>query len=450
MASRDLAIAESLGSKTLGVSRNNWRAQTHGGGAAALLGIVPLLILIGSVLLPPEFRITVAGQTFYSYRLVCFALVPWLLFRMLRGYYQPALPDLFIVAGALWMVASFVGFYGFERGFPSGAAYALDTVLAFLIARVSIQNLADFRRILVIAAPVFFTFGVLLAAEAIVQTPFIRNLAQTVFSPLTATEFGSSEDLAVFVDTRFGLLRATGPFSHPILAGLFFSSLLGLYLGSRLRSWPLYAGIGAGVLSIFSLSSAALLSLIVIIGLYTYDFIQRAVAILNWKLFALFSAIGLVLLQMVSQGGLISILIRFTLNPQTGYYRLLIWEYGSQSVAKNPLFGIGFTPYERLPWMSESVDAFWLSMAVRHGLITPMCFFAANMLAIVMLTNVIGKAEHGDRNTYFGIAVALFVMALMGFTVSFFGAIATWYFVLLGIGISLALGAQNQASEVGQ
>ncbi|MEO9461528.1 MAG: hypothetical protein ABJ242_02225 [Marinomonas sp.] len=446
MASRELAVEKGLDGKALGVLHQPWRERVVGNRAAALLTIVPLLLLIGSALLPPEFRITVAGQTFYSYRLACFGLVPWLLFRILRGYYQPALPDMFILVAAIWMVISFVGFYGFERGFASGAAFALDAVLAFLIARVSVRNLTDFRRVLVIAAPVFLVFGLLLAAEAILQTPFIRNLAQMVFTPLSASEFGSAEDLAVFVDTRFGLLRATGPFTHPILAGLFFSSLLALYSGARLRSWPLYAGIGAGLLSIFSLSSAAFLSLIMIIGLYAYDYIQRAFAILNWKLFAVFSAIALALLQMVSQGGLISILIRFTLNPQTGHYRLLIWEYGSQSVAKNPLLGIGFTPYERLPWMSESVDAFWLSMAVRHGLITPICLFAANMLAVIMLTKVIGQADRGERKTYFGIAVALFVMALMGFTVSFFGAIASWYFVLMGIGVSLALGAKNSAS----
>lgn len=446
MASRELAVEKGLDGKALGVLHKPWRESVDGNRAAALLTIVPLLLLIGSALLPPEFRITVSGQTFYSYRLVCFALVPWLLFRILRGYYQPALPDVFILVAAIWMVISFVGFYGFERGFASGAAFALDAVLAFLIARVSVRNLTDFRRVLVIAAPVFLVFGLLLAAEAVLQTPFIRNLAQMAFTPLSASEFGSSEDLAVFVDTRFGLLRATGPFTHPILAGLFFSSLLALYLGARLRSWPLYAGVGAGLLSIFSLSSAAFLSLILIIGLYAYDYIQRAFAILNWKLFAVFSAIALALVQMVSQGGLISILIRFTLNPQTGHYRLLIWEYGSQSVAKNPLLGIGFTPYERLPWMSESVDAFWLSMAVRHGLITPICLFAANMLAVIMLSKVIGQADRGERKTYFGIAVALFVMALMGFTVSFFGAIASWYFVLMGMGVSLALGAKNSAS----
>lgn len=446
MASRELAIEEDLGSKALGVSRKIPRAQKLGSQAAALLGIVPLLLLIGSVLLPPEFRITVVGQTFYSYRLVCFALVPWLLYRMLRGYYQPAFPDLFILAGCGWMVTSFVGFYGFERGFASGASFALDAALAFLIARASVQNLADFRRTLIIAAPVFLVFGLLLAVEAIVQTPFIRNLAQELFSPLSASEFGSAQDLAVFVDTRFGLLRATGPFAHPILAGLFFSSLLALYLGARLRSWPLFAGIGAGLLSVFTLSSAAFLSLVLITGLYAYDSMQRAVAILNWKLFAIFSAVGLMLLQLVSQGGLISVLIRFTLNPQTGHYRLLIWEYGSQSVAKNPLIGIGFTPYERLPWMSESVDAFWLSLAVRHGLITPICFFIATLLILAMLTKAIGKANEGERKSYFGIAVALFAMALMGFTVSFFGALASWYFALLGIGVSLALGEISQAS----
>lgn len=411
--------------------------------AMALLPIAPVLILTLSVLLPPEFRITIAGQTFYSYRLACFALLPWVMARMLRSGYRTAWPDILIGAACLWMVISLVSFYGVERGFPSGVAFALDGLFAYWIARVSFRSITDFRRFLIVAAPVALIFAVLLAAEAITHTPFIRSMARAIFSPLSAAELGVASDMELFSDKRFGMLRATGPFAHPILAGVFFSSLIALYLGAGLRSWPLMAGLAAGLLSVFSLSSAAFLSLMLIAVLFGYDRLQRGVSILNWKLFGITSALLLALVHLAAQNGIISILIRYTFNPQTGYYRLLIWEYASQSVAKNPWIGIGFTPYQRLPWMDESIDAFWLSLAVRHGLITPVCLFIAAALILAMLSMAAGKAADNGRQVYIGLAAAIFVMGLIGFTVSFFGAIATWFFLILGMGTSLALAGKQ-------
>lgn len=416
-----------------------WPVQ--GSWVSALLPITPVLILAFSVLLPPEFRITIAGQTLYSYRLAGFALLPWLMIRMLRGAYRFTWPDVFILAGCAWMVVSLTMIYGFARGFPSGVAFALDGVLAYFTARLSFRNLLDFRRFLIVLAPIVFGLGCLLIAEAFLHTPFIRNLARSIFGAISAAELGTSSDMGVFSDTRFGLLRATGPFAHPILAGIFFSSLAALYWGAGLRSWPLVAGLSAGLLSFFTLSSAAILSLILIGGLFAYDWLQRSIAVLNWRIFVIVSGVLLALMQVAAPNGIVTVLIRFTLDPQTGFYRLLIWEYASKSVAKYPLFGIGFTPYQRAPWMDDSIDAFWLSLAVRHGLITPVCLLIGTILILLMLTKASGNSADNGRNVYLALAVAIFVMGLVAFTVSFFGAIATWFFLVLGTAASLSFAA---------
>jgi hypothetical protein len=405
----------------------------------ALLPIAPALILTLSLLLPPEFRITIGGQTLYSYRLAGFALLPWVMLRMLDGSYRPTWPDAAIFAGCVWMVISFLGYYGAERGLPSGTALALDGLLAYAIARVSFSKIEGFRRYLIVIAPVVLVFAALLVVEAVTHTPFVRNAARALFSPLSAAELGTANDLALFQDQRFGLLRANGPFAHPILAGVFFASLLPLYWGARLRSWPLIAGMAAGALSVFSLSSAAFLSVMMIAGLCFYDRLQRRIEALNWALFMLGSGVILALVQAVSQNGIIPIIIRHTLSPQTGYYRLLIWEYASKSVAEYPLFGIGFTPYERPFWMSESIDAFWLALAVRHGVVTPICFLIAGLTIMIMLARAAAKAEGNARQSYVGLAITIFVLVLVGCTVSFFGAIASWFFLILGMATSLAV-----------
>jgi O-antigen ligase len=65
----------------------------------------------------------------------------------------------------------------------------------------------------------------------------------------------------------------------------------------------------------------------------------------------------------------------------SSYNRVLIWEYGTAEVARHPLLGIGLGEWVRAPWMSNSMDNFWLIIAVRYGL--PALAFLA--IAILMI-----------------------------------------------------------------
>jgi hypothetical protein len=407
--------------------------------------MAPLLILAMSVLFPPEVRITLSGQTFYTYRIASYALLPWLIMRVARGYYRFAWPDLAVLIGCGWMVLSFLQLYGFARGFLPGAALALDGLLPYAIARVAILDLRDFRRFLVVFSPLLAIVALTVAAEALLQRHFVRELAAVIFSPISAAEFGWDAAPEVFNDARFGLLRAMGPFSHPILAGLFLATLVSLYFGSKLRSWPWVLGVISGVFAIFTFSSAALLGLAMAIVLIGLDKLQRKVSFVTWRLQLFAIAIVMALTQLLSQNGLIAIAIRFTLNPSTGYYRLMIWEHASQSVWRHPLYGIGLASYERPSWMSDSIDAFWLAIAVRNGAISSFALLIGALLILFMLGRVIGRQKGHDNETYVGIAITLAIFVVMGFTVSFFGAIYTWYFILMGLAATLAMNALRPA-----
>ena len=48
----------------------------------------------------------------------------------------------------------------------------------------------------------------------------------------------------------------------------------------------------------------------------------------------------------------------FTLDPSTGYFRLMIWDAAGADVMQSPIFGIGTTDdWFRPTWMSSSVDS---------------------------------------------------------------------------------------------
>lgn len=412
-----------------------------------LLKIAPVIVLVLALMMPPEVRVDFAGQNFYSYRLAWLTVFPWALFKLLRGEFNWRVHDLLLVAGSGWIVFSLVMIYGIERGLPSGLGVALDLIVPYFIARVSISNFQDLRRALVMLAPVFFVFAVLLPLEAYLQNRFIRDTAAALFGGLGASEYGMGSAFVIATDTRYGLLRAMGPFSHPILAGIFFASLLPLYYWSGIKGWPRLLGLSAGCFAVFTLSSAAYLALVMFGIMAAYDFVRRRVIFLSWPLFTVSAASLALILHIISENGLISVLIRFTLTPQTGYYRLLIWEFGTASVERNPLFGIGYEQFDALAWMGDSIDAHWLNLAVRHGLPPAILLIALSFAVIWACARMASRVPEPDSSMLIGLAVTLVIFVIVAFSVAYFGGMLIWFVMILGIASSVCA-QRSKGSEL--
>lgn len=409
--------------------------------------MMPALVLFYSALLPQEMRLEIAGLAIYPYRFATLALFPWIIRMIVSGRLRFSVADLLMVAGSAWMLISFIVFYGPSAGMIRGGALVLDLLPAYLVGRSCIQNLTDLRRFLVLVAPGALLAGATMFAETLAQRALVRPFFANIFGSLPAYENGTAVGPARgFTDVRLGLLRVAGPFSHPILAGLFLASLLPLYVMSGIRKWPFYFGLCAGICAIFSISSAVFLVLIYFVTMTGYDWLQKRVEILTWWRF-IFAGIGLaLLLEVASKNGLISVIIRYTLSPATGAYRTLTWDFGLNSVRAHPWFGIAYTDYERAFWMPNSVDAEWLLLALRHGI--PMVVFIL-LAALIVLAKVALKVPHMDKvdgKFALGLAIALSSILLAGFTVAFFGGFQTWFYMLLGGATSFAFTQRDSSS----
>lgn len=405
---------------------------------APFLQVAPVAVLIIGLLLPVEVRINLAGQTLYAYRIAWMLFAPWIFFTILAGRFQFRFADLLVGMASLWMVASFAVVDGLAQGGPAGLALGLDVLMPYLITRHTIRSFSDFRVLLILLAPVALGIAALMALEAVTQTRFIRSGAASIFGSLGRAEYGADVGQAKLGDIRYGLMRATGPFSHPILAGVFFAGLMPLYYFSRLRGWPWIVGMASGLGAIFSFSSAAFLGLLIFAGLAAFDWLQKRVVFLNWPMFLGVVAAMLAVLQVISQNGLIAVMIRYTVNPATGYYRLLIWEYGTKSVGKHPWFGIGYDPFEKLKWMTDSVDTVWLAIAIRNGLPPALLLGFAVLVVVAALARSASRSRTVDGPASIGIAVTLAIFFILGFTVSFFGGMLIWFMMVLAIGASLS------------
>ncbi|MEL7199664.1 MAG: hypothetical protein AAGL10_15245 [Pseudomonadota bacterium] len=402
--------------------------------------------------MPFEIRVTIAEQTLYPPRIAAFLLLPWLVFRLLRTRFRLVVWDILFMMSAFWMLVAFVINYGPATGFVRGGVLAFDIAVPYLAARMAVHDSNDFRRLLIVVAPGLMIAGSSMLAEVFAGRSLVRPFFTQIFGPLPLYQGGDAIGLAssASFERRLGILRASGPFSHPILAGLFLASFLPLYLSSSIRSWPFVGGVAASILSIFSASSAPILLLLMNAGLLLVDWGQRLVAFINWKLIVPSLCVLALLLHLGSQNGLLSVLIRLTLNPQTGYFRQLIWQYGTQSVAKHPLFGIGYEGFDRPTWMPESVDNHWLLLAMRYGLVPALGIGLVVIAAVIILCLKAGQCSELERKLHVGLAAGLFSFALLGFSVAFFGGIQTWFYVLVAISVSIASNPAKQESVTGR
>lgn len=398
-------------------------------------------VLLGYILLlPPQLNTSIFGAVLPPYR---FFLIPATLFivaSVFSGRIRLTWPDLCVAGAAAWTALALFMTTDKTDALTASVAQVTDTALAYFFARAAFRSLRDVRLFLLLILPGLAFMGGILVYESITHQNFLQ--------PFVAQFTGGSLNLRM--DERLGLMRARGPFPHPILAGIFFASFLPLYWLSGLRSWPFFVGIAAALASFFTVSSAALLALAAGTGLVVYNWLSEQIANLSWKMFFLAGAIVTFVLEFGTNAGAFSMLMRFaSLNSYSAYNRVLIWRYGSENVEKNPWFGIGYAEWERPSWMKGSVDHYWLLQAIQFGIIPPLLIAIACAIAVYTLARRSAFSKPVDARFERGIAIAMAVFAFGVISVAIWLSAQAWFFMLLGITVSLGFAPFRSAIGAG-
>lgn len=417
-------------------------ARTGSASADRVRNLVPLLLLAYSMFfLSPEVRVTVAGVNLPAYRLVILAFaIPWLMISERRRV-RFGLADLLIVLASVWTLVSFIDHYGYGSGFVRAMGVVIDTAGGYFVARLCIRDTSDLRLFFLLIIPGLAFAGAFMAFESLHKGHVLRPMYASIFGQLPRYSEGAVNGFnEIRLEYRYGFLRAISVFSHPILGGVLLSSTLIVFLNSGIKHWPLYLALISGLCGIFSLSSAAGIAIILSIILKVTDKFIRLVRGLTWNVIVTFTMLVGLGLEVVSNKGLLDLLIRQTLVPQTGYYRKAIWEWGLKSVEKHPVYGIGYAEYERplglLP--SPSVDAHFLALAIRDGAFVSLAIAFSMAITIVLLGRVVGKGKGPERDMLFGLNCALVILFVASMTVTFFGESLIWFMAMIGAGASLA------------
>ena len=389
--------------------------------------------LLYALIMPAGINFAVGSIVLFPFRLVLIAAIPWLLSRARGGTARAVAADWMILASTAWYFVSMMHNRGFAQGFESGGRESLDLAVAYFIGRTCLRTPDDIRRMLRLAFPGLALVGAVFAAESISH----RLLIWPLF-PTNAAVYQT-------VQYRIGLMRAWGPFPHPILGGAFLGWFVALYWSMRERPMLKWIGMAIGLCGLFSLSSGSMLQIILALASIIYIFVSRMlIGRVEWRPLVWSMVALLIAFQLFTEAGAAGMVVKYlTLNPATGYFRLLIWQFGSQSVMDHPFFGIGYEGYTRLSWMkTQSVDNNWLLIAMRFGLPAAITGMIPALYAIWSSARAVHLLPRKDADVALAMTVTLFGAWLVGWTVYYWITALAGYMLLVGGGVSLGLNAE--------
>lgn len=369
--------------------------------------LIPFFMLCLS--LPSELSLSLGSVKLPAYRLVCLVFFASAIIGMLRARTNATRSiDNCMILYTIWCVLSLLVNHGLTVWQFAGMT-ALETLGPYCLARALIRNSDEFRYWVQCYFKVILCVFPFAVYETFSGEHLLRDLARfaTGYGPLV----GRPE--------RLGLSRAFGPFEHPIHYGVFCASMLGLVACLGANSLKRTCLVIAAVAC--SLSSGPLLAASVQMGLKIWDRITKNIN-RRWRLLAILTVAAYVVIDMLSNRTPFHVIVTYmTFRLASSYNRILIWDWGTRSVEKFPVFGIGLGEWERLPFMSSSMDNFWLLTAVRYGL--PALGFLLSALILILwklsklkLSVDIGEIRKGWAITFAGIA-------MVGATVHFWGGL---------------------------
>ncbi len=383
--------------------------------------IAPLIVL--ACLIPSAQRLVVMGADFTLLRiLVIFAWLRILLRSEFRGVIWNRL-DTMLMA---WMIGGAIIYVVREGTFGAvinRSGWLLDGLGMYFFFRCVIRTWRDLRFLVLTFVYVSFPVAVAFLIE--------RATGKNLFSVLGG----------VPVDTvvRGGRLRCQGAFSHAILAGCFWVTVMPWVLAETVsrNRWIAWAGfVGCLVIMVNCASSTPLLAFAIMLvgwGLYPIRAQLRLVRGL--------CVVAMLFLHFIMDKPIWHIIARVNVvGGSTGWHRFKIMDATIENFSEWWLVG------ERDPmswgvWEMRDITNQYILEALRGGLLGLTCFVVMIGVAFGILGKILRETSLSKerRIIVWSIGIALFTQSAVFFSVSYFGQIImVWYLTLAMVG-SLAL-----------
>lgn len=389
---------------------------------------LPVKVFLVSVAIPGTVDLGPLSLSFCRIVLLV-ALLPCLVRWLSRGAGPIRSADIAAMLFCIWYGVSFAATEGLSAAIEPAGINMIEVAGAYFLARCYIRSYGEFYSMI----HTLFMIMLALLPFAVVETFTGRNILAEFFGLFLDT------DDALAGNIRLGLRRANSVFDHPIIFGVAAAVLLPLthlVLGANssvLRRWG--RDLVIVCLTLLSLSSAPIGLTALLIALLTWDALLRFFPF-RWHVVALALVSAYFGVDILSSQTPVEFFIHhFTFDGQTGWYRLLIWDYGTASVVANPLFGIGLEEWARPSWMvSSSVDNFWLIHFIRTGVPGGVLMLTIFGLAALSVARVVAP-DDGVRRCQTAYLLTLIGLFFTGATVHFWGTALVLLLFIVGSGM---------------
>lgn len=382
--------------------------------------VLPFLIM--TCFVSSAQRIVIAGADFDFLRIMVLFGVVRLIIRKEYVFYVMTPIDISLT---LWVISSII-FYVLRQPTVSAVVnrlgFAFDAFGMYFLFRCLVQDWRDIEENI---------WGVLLICFPLALLFMLENYTgHNLFSV-----FGGVPEITV---VREGRLRCQGAFSHAILAGCFWASLIPLiaslwWKSTKCRAWAFSGCITSSIIIICCASSTPMMGIIAAIvgGLFFY--FRTKMRIIRWAV--LFTLIAL---HMVMNQPVWHLVCRVSaVGGSTGWHRFNLinqaivhfndWWFAGCSGQTVASWGI---------WAGDVTNQFILE-GVNGGIMTVLLF----IIVIAVAFRAVGRLWRSQvRDSYrlavsWALGVSLFVHCIQFISVSYFGQIwILWYLLLAMIG----------------
>lgn len=344
--------------------RTSRRAPSRSGRLAAWL-------VFGGALFPGGVvTINMLGPKLTVGRIGILLLLIPALIKLTRANRRLILSDYLVCMAAAWMIGT-AAYTGDGDDISSAAAESIEYAGGYFVARGLLFGYA---------ALTSMTKVLKIVALVAISLALADNLSGRLVTYNTLAQLSGSASL-LGVDFRMGMVRAASTFDHPILFGT-FCSITGIIFLSTETASKRILWVGLCLFGCFlSLSSAPMLFFLLAIATFAYDKLMKQ---FPWRWSAFWIAISAVLLVIfvVTNHPIGWIISHLTLDPESGYFRLLIWDTALPKIAEEPWTGYAFNSLDDYI-LDYTVDCVWLTLALRFGVPLVVLIILTNITAIL-------------------------------------------------------------------
>ena len=381
-----------------------------------------LSLFVLALLMPTYMSFSLGPMRLTVYRLfLILGFIPCAAQLMSPARFRMLPSDRLVAASAFWAAATFLYHEGLGTGLEPAGIFVLETLGAYLLGRVLVQDERAFR-------------GFVALVTVIICGLLLFTLPESVFGK---NLFGLPPS---GMEKRMGLTRAQGCFDHPIIHGVFCASAFAMSWRAfapgphRSNLARIFQGALISVTAMTSVSSGAIAALFVQWILLFWVHLTRRIQ-RRWQLFsALVAAMYVTVDTLSNRTPMLVFFSYLTLSPETAYGRMIIWDWGFyENALKHPLLGIGLADWVRPSWLfSGSMDNFWLVLMVQNGL-PCFLFLAWGMISLLRLGSK-GARQQGVSELFMGWSISVVGLVIAACTVHLWNAALVYLFFLLGAG----------------